>query len=117
MSEQVPPDGAAKGKDRVLDMSDLTQLAVQEKKQKACTNCRKSKLKCLMDVGAKSCSRCRIRGERCVFRPRGYVSNSEVSISDNCRTRTGAKLSHLTSTLHYHTSKFSQQPYISCSIT
>ena len=49
-------------------------VLVREKKQKACANCRKAKLKCMMDEGQADCVRCRARKEKCVFYPRSHVS-------------------------------------------
>jgi hypothetical protein len=47
---------------------------VREKKQKACANCRRAKLKCIVENNQTDCVRCRARKERCVFYPRGHVS-------------------------------------------
>jgi len=49
-------------------------ILVREKKQKACANCRRAKLKCIVENNEADCVRCRARKERCVFYPRGHVS-------------------------------------------
>ena len=50
-------------------------VLVREKKQKACSNCRRAKLKCIIDDGETDCVRCTARKERCVFYPRSHVSS------------------------------------------
>ena len=49
-------------------------VLVREKKQKACSNCRRAKLKCIVDKGETDCVRCKARKEKCVFYPRSHVS-------------------------------------------
>jgi hypothetical protein len=49
-------------------------VLIREKKQKACANCRRAKLKCIVDDGETDCIRCKARKEKCVFYPRGHVS-------------------------------------------
>jgi len=53
-------------------------ILTREKKQRACANCRKAKLKCIVDQGSSECIRCRSRKEKCVFYPRGHVSLSKA---------------------------------------
>lgn len=49
-------------------------VLTREKKQKACANCRRAKLKCLVSKGETDCVRCQSRGERCIFYTRSHVS-------------------------------------------
>jgi hypothetical protein len=49
-------------------------VLVREKKQKACSNCRRAKLKCLVEDGETVCVRCNSRKDACIFYPRGHVS-------------------------------------------
>lgn len=49
-------------------------VLVREKKQKACANCRRAKLKCIVEEGLTECVRCLSRKERCIFYPRAHVS-------------------------------------------
>lgn len=56
--------------------SNLPAVLTREKKQKACANCRRAKLKCIVEHGEADCVRCRARQERCVFYPRTHVSLS-----------------------------------------
>ena len=53
-------------------------VLTREKKQKACSNCRKAKLKCIVDEGATDCLRCSSRKEKCIFYPRAHVSSGLV---------------------------------------
>ena len=55
-------------------------VLVREKKQKACSNCRRAKLKCIVDDGETDCIRCKARKEKCVFYPRSHVSKSFLPI-------------------------------------
>lgn len=79
-----PPSATATGR-KAQSASAISQAAqgssdspppvlVREKKQKACANCRKAKLKCMMDDGQTECVRCRSRKEKCIFYPRSHVS-------------------------------------------
>jgi hypothetical protein len=49
-------------------------VLIREKKQKACSSCRRAKLKCMVEEGNVECVRCRSRKEKCIFYPRGHVS-------------------------------------------
>jgi len=62
-----PPSPKAEGPPSVL---------VREKKQKACANCRRTKLKCIVDPNESDCVRCKARKERCIFYPRSHVGSS-----------------------------------------
>ena len=57
----------------------LPSVLVREKKQKACANCRRAKLKCIVEEGKTDCVRCEARKEKCVFYPRSHVSRSIMS--------------------------------------
>ncbi len=58
-------------------------VLVREKKQKACANCRRAKLKCIVESGDADCVRCRARKERCIFYPRSHVCLFSVIWSDS----------------------------------
>ncbi|WVQ77017.1 hypothetical protein IAR50_006696 [Cryptococcus sp. DSM 104548] len=47
-------------------------VLTREKKQKACSNCRKAKLKCIVEPNQTLCVRCNSRKEKCIFYPRGH---------------------------------------------
>lgn len=66
--------GAAKSTSPNGDKKDPHSILVREKKQKACANCRRAKLKCIVEENESDCVRCRARKERCIFYPRGHVS-------------------------------------------
>lgn len=51
-------------------------VLVREKKQKACANCRRAKLKCIVGDDQTDCIRCMARKEKCVFYPRSLVSGA-----------------------------------------
>lgn len=53
---------------------DPPAVLTREKKQKACSNCRKAKLKCIVGEDQSDCVRCLARKEKCVFYPRNLVS-------------------------------------------
>lgn len=69
----------AKGQDEEDDGSkgeaEYPSVLTREKKQKACANCRKAKLKCILDDGETDCVRCKSRKEKCIFYPRTQVSH------------------------------------------
>ena len=48
-------------------------VLVREKKQKACANCRRAKLKCIVESADGDCVRCKARKEKCIFYPRSRV--------------------------------------------
>lgn len=50
--------------------------------QKACSNCRRAKLKCIVNDGETDCVRCKSRIERCVFFPRTHVSSLALCQTD-----------------------------------
>ena len=50
-------------------------VLIREKKQKACSNCRRAKLKCIVEDGDGDCVRCKARKEKCVFYPRSHVGD------------------------------------------
>ncbi|WWC66230.1 uncharacterized protein I206_100131 [Kwoniella pini CBS 10737] len=47
-------------------------VLTRDKKQKACANCRKAKLKCILEHGSTECIRCKSRKEKCTFFPRSH---------------------------------------------
>jgi hypothetical protein len=51
-------------------------VLTRDKKQKACANCRRAKLKCIVAGDQADCVRCLSRKEKCVFYPRTLVSFS-----------------------------------------
>lgn len=68
--------------------------------QKACSNCRRAKLKCIVNDGENECVRCTSRSEKCVFFPRSHASYSSsgdriiVITADPARMKTGSRPSH-----------------------
>lgn len=83
-STKGKPNGKGKGRavvdkepdnvEQELETTEHPAVLVREKKQKACSNCRRAKLKCMLDDGETDCVRCKSRREKCVFYPRNYVS-------------------------------------------
>lgn len=69
---------AAKSSSPNGDKKDPHSILVREKKQKACANCRRAKLKCIVEENESDCVRCRARKERCIFYPRGHVSRTNT---------------------------------------
>lgn len=70
-------------------------VLVREKKQKACANCRRAKLKCIVEKGS-DCVRCESRKEKCIFYPRSHVCPQFPFIFVQyrliwCRMKTGSK--------------------------
>lgn len=68
-----PPGSVRSSK---ADNKDLPAVLVREKKQKACANCRRAKLKCIVEDGESDCVRCQARKEKCIFYPRNHVSQN-----------------------------------------
>ncbi|KAK4684348.1 hypothetical protein P7C73_g5834, partial [Tremellales sp. Uapishka_1] len=66
-------------------------ILVREKKQKAYTNCRRVKLKCIVSEGESDCVRCKFRKERCVFFPRTHDEERQQNLTTDVYTA----LSHL----------------------
>lgn len=56
-------------------------VLVRDKKQKACANCRRAKLKCIVNDGKVECVRCTARKEKCVFYPRSHVSRLYICLA------------------------------------
>jgi hypothetical protein len=67
-------NGNANNNTKATATTEPPSILVREKKQKACANCRRAKLKCIVENNEVDCVRCRARKERCVFYPRGHVS-------------------------------------------
>lgn len=76
-TSQMPPQSPSSPK---LD-GGLPSVLVREKKQKACANCRRAKLKCIVETDGTDCVRCKARKERCIFYPRSHVGLSWVTFS------------------------------------
>lgn len=74
-----PATGAASS---INNGTALPSILLREKKQKACANCRRAKLKCIMDEGVGSCVRCNARKETCTFLPRSHVSDVAGEVSN-----------------------------------
>ena len=51
-------------------------VLLREKKQKACSNCRRAKLQCIVEGGDTDCVRCKNRKERCIFYPKSHVCST-----------------------------------------
>lgn len=96
---------------RDVKVEGLPSVLVREKKQKACANCRRAKLKCIVEGNETDCVRCRARKERCIFYPRGHVSGYARCVADS-RTKTGSRLSPPTYTPQSTTSQSFRQPCI-----
>ncbi|ORX37401.1 hypothetical protein BD324DRAFT_626030 [Kockovaella imperatae] len=75
-------------------------VLVREKKQKACSNCRRAKLKCIVEDGEADCVRCKARKERCVFYPRTHDEDWQQMLSSDVYTALN-HLSTLSSTVHH----------------
>jgi len=86
---------------------DPPAILLRDKKQKACANCRRAKLKCIFGDDT-ICVRCKARKEQCVSYPRAHVRTS-LDGTDG-RTKGGSKTSRRTCTLlrpTFHTSPMS----------
>lgn len=66
LSFQSKPDSVSPG-------GETPAVLVREKKQRACANCRRAKLKCIVHAGKTECVRCISRKEKCIFYPRSHV--------------------------------------------
>lgn len=78
----------------------LPSILVREKKQKACANCRRAKLKCIVEDGETDCVRCRARKERCVFYPRGHDEDWQQTLTGDVYAAI-RHLTHLSTTVHH----------------
>lgn len=88
-SDQPPPSGPSRNSVKKKDTKDTVEspggppaVLTREKKQKACGNCRRAKLKCIIEGGEGDCIRCKARKEKCIFYPR---SNVRPSLSSEIR--------------------------------
>ncbi|KAK8866107.1 hypothetical protein IAR55_001258 [Kwoniella newhampshirensis] len=91
-STQTKP-GAASTKDSLA-------VLIREKKQRACSNCRKTKLKCVVEAGETVCVRCKAREERCVFYPRSQDDDWQQTLTSDVYAAT-AQLSHISAAVHH----------------
>nr|ODN87478.1 hypothetical protein L203_03255 [Cryptococcus depauperatus CBS 7841] len=73
LSEWQPPPTASHGS--MQEKTFIPAILTREKKQKACSNCRKAKLKCLVQPDESVCVRCKARKEKCIFFAKGYDEN------------------------------------------
>ncbi|KLT44329.1 hypothetical protein CC85DRAFT_283571 [Cutaneotrichosporon oleaginosum] len=79
---------------------ELPSVLIREKKQKACANCRRAKLKCMIEEGDKECVRCITRKERCVFFPRGHDEDYQQTIANDLNA-IAVQTQHLTRAVHH----------------
>ncbi|ORY34264.1 hypothetical protein BCR39DRAFT_517307 [Naematelia encephala] len=75
-------------------------VLVREKKQKACANCRRAKLKCIVEDGQTDCVRCKARKERCVFYPRNHDEDWQQTLTSDVYSAIN-HLSHLSNAVHH----------------
>ncbi|WWC58781.1 uncharacterized protein I303_101325 [Kwoniella dejecticola CBS 10117] len=75
-------------------------VLTREKKQKACTNCRKAKLKCILEHGSTECIRCKSRKEKCVFFPRSQEDEVQQKMIRDLYEATN-HLSQLSKAVHH----------------
>lgn len=95
--QPTPPKKGSKVKD---DGEEPPSVLVREKKQKACANCRRAKLKCIVEGNETECVRCRARKERCVFYPRGHDEDWQQTLSGDLYNAIG-HLSQLSAAVHH----------------
>ncbi|KAF8311000.1 hypothetical protein DL93DRAFT_2083956 [Clavulina sp. PMI_390] len=57
-------------------------IVVKDKKQKACLNCRRSKLKCVVSTEGAACVRCATRKEECRFKTRAHDDEWQEATSN-----------------------------------
>lgn len=79
---------------------ELPSVLVREKKQKACANCRRAKLKCIVNDGNNECVRCLARKERCVFYPRGHDEDYQQTLANDLNA-IAVQAQHLTRAMHH----------------
>lgn len=96
--QNSPPKKEKKEKDK--DTDEPPSVLVREKKQKACANCRRAKLKCIVEGNETECVRCRARKERCVFYPRGHDEDWQQTLTSDLYTAIG-HLSQLSAAVHH----------------
>ncbi|BEI84348.1 hypothetical protein CcaverHIS002_0409520 [Cutaneotrichosporon cavernicola] len=79
---------------------ELPSVLVREKKQKACANCRRAKLKCIVNDDFTECVRCLSRKERCVFYPRGHDEDYQQTIANDI-SAIAVQTQHLTRAMYH----------------
>jgi hypothetical protein len=79
---------------------ELPSVLVREKKQKACTNCRRAKLKCIVKPPSAACVRCSARKEACVFQPRGHDEDTQQNLANDLGAVT-VQMEHVTRAIHH----------------
>ncbi|ODO05929.1 hypothetical protein I350_04990 [Cryptococcus amylolentus CBS 6273] len=75
-------------------------VLTREKKQKACSNCRKAKLKCIVEPNQTLCVRCHSRKEKCIFYPRGHDDDWQQTLQTDLYNATN-HLSQLSNAVHH----------------
>ncbi|WVF70291.1 hypothetical protein IAT40_005080 [Kwoniella sp. CBS 6097] len=98
-----PPDsGSSQASSHRPGHSHVVVPAVltREKKQKACSNCRRAKLKCIVEHGEAECVRCKVRKEKCVFFPRASEDDWQQAIASDFNVAT-RHLANLSDAVHH----------------
>ncbi|WWD17687.1 hypothetical protein CI109_102128 [Kwoniella shandongensis] len=90
---------------------DSLAVLIREKKQRACSNCRKTKLKCVVEPGETICVRCKAREEKCVFYPRSQDDDWQQAITSDLYAAT-TQLSHISAAVHHMMSHLVQNNII-----
>ncbi|EIW72567.1 hypothetical protein TREMEDRAFT_58737 [Tremella mesenterica DSM 1558] len=80
--------------------STMPAVLIREKKQKACANCRRAKLKCIVEPGEADCVRCRARQEKCIFYPRTHDDDWQQIVTTDCYNAI-RHVSHLSAAVHH----------------
>ncbi|WWC86430.1 uncharacterized protein L201_001307 [Kwoniella dendrophila CBS 6074] len=78
----------------------IPAVLTREKKQRACTNCRKAKLKCIVEEDSSECVRCLSRKERCIFHPRAQDDEAHQKLARDLYQAT-THLSQLSKAVHH----------------
>nr|XP_019049434.1 hypothetical protein I302_03223 [Kwoniella bestiolae CBS 10118]OCF28364.1 hypothetical protein I302_03223 [Kwoniella bestiolae CBS 10118] len=78
----------------------VPSVLTREKKQKACTNCRKAKLKCILEQGSQECVRCKVRKEKCIFFPRSQEDEVQQKLTRDVYDA-ATHLSQLSKAVHH----------------
>ncbi|WRT64331.1 uncharacterized protein IL334_001263 [Kwoniella shivajii] len=78
----------------------IPSVLTREKKPKACSGCRKAKLKCIVEQGNSDCIRCQARKERCLFFPRSNDEESQLKLHHDLYEAT-RHLNQLSKAVHH----------------
>ncbi|WVQ62012.1 uncharacterized protein L199_000145 [Kwoniella botswanensis] len=78
----------------------VPSVLTREKKQKACTKCRKAKLKCILEQGSQECVRCKVRKEKCIFFPKSQEDETQQKLIRDVYEATD-HLSQLSKAVHH----------------